>query len=489
VVTTAAVHDGRIGRYKLVKRLAVGGMADIYLAQEMSPRGYQRTCVVKTIRADLVDEDDLIQMLMEEARIASCLKHDNIVELYEVGEEDGTHFLSMEFVFGRDLGQIRDRCLDLGQKIPYEHIVTILADVLDALYYAHHKATYQGKPLQVIHRDVSPQNIIVGFDGGVKLLDFGLAKAAAQLSRTRAGVLKGKYAYMSPEQVNFEGVDQRADIFSTGIVLWEMLTQRRLFFRSSDYETVKAVMACVVPFARAIRNDVPWWLSWIAFRALRRNPRWRYGDATKMGKALLNQDPRERSVAKDALAEWMNQLFREELHIRERSLVRAMSNPGRHREILDAGFELIEEATELDLRIRRHSSTSPSGSRPVPRMDSETATVGMGFVAATLGTWRWFILVLSAIVFLGIATGVYLGAAQSYGYLSVTASSPDVHIVIGGKALGNAPVENIPVLPGRYQVIGAIGGETETIEVEVVAGQREEVRLHLPKPPKRRAHK
>src|SRR5688572_3629135 len=245
-------------------------MADIYLAQEVGPRGYERTVVVKTIRADLVDEEDLISMLMEEARIASCLRHDNIVELYEVGEEAGTHFLAMEFVFGRDLGQIRDRCLDLGQRFPYEHIATIVCDVLDALYYAHHKATYQGKPLAVIHRDVSPQNIIIGFDGSVKLLDFGLAKAAAQLSRTRAGVLKGKYAYMSPEQVNFEGVDQRADIFSAGTVLWEMLTQRRLFFRASDYETVKAVMACVVPFPRAIRNDIPWHLSWVAYRALRR---------------------------------------------------------------------------------------------------------------------------------------------------------------------------------------------------------------------------
>src|SRR5262245_22002052 len=244
-MTTAAVAEGRIGRYKLIKRLAVGGMADIFLAQEVGPRGYERTCVVKTIRADLVDEEDLIAMLMEEAHIASCLKHENIIELYEVGEEAGTHYLAMEFVFGRDLGQIRDRCLDLGQRLPYEHIITILSDVLDALFYAHHDATYQGKPLAVIHRDVSPQNVIIGFDGSVKLLDFGLAKAAAQLSRTRAGVLKGKYAYMSPEQVNFEKVDQRADIFSAGIVLWEMLTQRRLFYRPSEYETVKAVMACV----------------------------------------------------------------------------------------------------------------------------------------------------------------------------------------------------------------------------------------------------
>ncbi len=473
-MSTAAVSEGRIGKYRLIKRLAVGGMADIYLAQEVGVRGYERTCVVKTIRADLVDEEDLISMLMEEARIASCLKHDNIVELYEVGEEAGTHYMAMEFVFGRDLGQIRDRCLELGQRIPNEHVATILADVLDALYYAHHDARYQGKPLAVIHRDVSPQNILIGFDGSVKLLDFGLAKAAAQLSRTRAGVLKGKYAYMSPEQVNFAGVDQRADIFSAGIVLWEMLTQKRLFYRPSEYETVKSVIACEVPFPRAVRADIPWSLSWVAYRALRRNPRWRYGDAVKMRIALLRNDERQRSEARKELATWMHDLFQEELQIREHALVRAIANPGKHRELQDAGFELIEEATEHDFKLRRPSV-------PPKRSRSNLSGAHEGLVAAALGTWKWFALVLAAIIFLGIATGVYLGAAQSYGYVSVFAESEGVRIVVGGKSFGDAPVENIPVLPGRYQVIGSSSGDTEIIEIDVQAGEREAVRLKLPK--------
>ena len=144
-------------------------MADIWLAQEFGPRGYERTAVVKTIRADLTDEEELIQMLVEEARIAACLEHPNIVELYEVGQEEETHYLAMEFVFGRDLRQIRDHCLEHKLKIPHEHIVTIIAGVLDALHYAYNEATYEGRPMRVIHRDVSPQNIIVGFDGTVKL--------------------------------------------------------------------------------------------------------------------------------------------------------------------------------------------------------------------------------------------------------------------------------------------------------------------------------
>jgi serine/threonine protein kinase len=485
VVSTAALSDGRIGRYKLIKRLAAGGMADIYLAQETSPRGYVRTVVVKTIRSDLVDEEELISMLMEEARIASCLEHDNIVRLYEVGEERGTHYLAMEFVFGRDLGQIRDRCDELGQHIPFEHIATILGDVLDALYYAHHDAKYQGKPLAVIHRDVSPQNILVGFDGSVKLLDFGLAKAAAQLSRTRAGVLKGKYAYMSPEQVNFEGVDQRADIFSVGIVLWEMLTQRRLFYRSSDYETVKAVMACLVPFPRALRKDVPWSLAWVAYRALRRSPRWRYADATRMREALRRSDLRTRVVAHEELAEWVGQLFQEELQLREHALVRAFSDPGKRREIQDAGFELIEEATEP--HVEAQAARSSKKRKPSSRWATMPAGL-VGLVFRTLGTWKWFILVMGAIVFLGVATGVYLGASQSYGYISVSAGSSDVHVVIGGKPVGRVPIQDVPILPGRYQVVGSVGDETEVIEVEVQAGQREEVRIHLPRRARRPAN-
>src|SRR5688572_14231127 len=389
MVAPAQTNEGRVGRYRLIKRLAVGGMADIYLAQQYGKRGYERTVVVKTIRADLVDEEDLVSMLMEEARIAACLRHDNIVELYEVGEEGNTQFLAMEFVFGRDLGQIRDRCQEKGIRFPSEHISTVLIDTLDALYYAHHKAkTEDGKPLNVIHRDVSPQNIIIGFDGSVKLLDFGLAKAAAQISRTRAGVLKGKYAYMSPEQVNFRGVDNRADIFSVGVILWEMMTQQRLFYRVSDYETVKAVMSCSVPFPKTVQADLPWDLSWVAWRSLRKNPRWRYKDAKRMRASLVKADLRTRAQARDQLAEWMAYLFEEQLASRDLALRRARNDPTRHRQILDSGFELLEEVTDPDLRLRP--------GRPTPAQGKAQPSTGLiGVAAAVLGTRRWFLVVFA----------------------------------------------------------------------------------------------
>ncbi len=473
MVAPAQTNEGRIGRYRLIKRLAVGGMADIYLAQQYGKRGYERTVVVKTIRADLVDEEDLISMLMEEARIASCLRHDNIVELYEVGEEGNTQFLAMEFVFGRDLGQIRDKCQEKGVRFPAEHIATIMIDVLDALYYAHHKArTEDGRPLNVIHRDVSPQNIIVGFDGSVKLLDFGLAKAAAQISRTRAGVLKGKYAYMSPEQVNFRGVDQRADIFSVGVILWEMMTQQRLFYRVSDYETVKAVMTCSVPFPKTVQADLPWGLSWVAWRSLRKNPRWRYGDALRMKTSLEEADLRTRAQARDQLAEWVAYLFEEQLASRDLALRRARNDPTRHRQILDSGFELLEEVTDPDLRLRP--------ARPgLEKAHVQPATGLLGMAAAVLGTWRWFLLVFAALVFLSVAAGVYIGSSYDgrYGYLHVEADTADVAVVVGGKALGEAPVDGIPVIPGRHRITGRWGDQVRTIEVRVKPGESRTVRL------------
>lgn len=486
-MSVAIGNDGRIGRYRLVKRLAVGGMADIWLGQEFGPRGYDRTVVVKTIRSDLVEDEDLIPMLIEEARIARCLKHENIVELHEVGEENGTHFLSMEFVFGRDLRQIRDRCLELGARVPQHHIAAILSGVLDALYYAYHEATFEGRPLHVIHRDVSPQNIIVGFDGTVKLLDFGIAKAAAQLSRTRAGVLKGKYAYMSPEQVDFRELDQRADVFGAGIVLWEMLTEQRLFYRPSEYETVKAVVACEVPFARSVNGGVPWQLAWIAHRALRRNPRWRYRDARRMRAALHRWDPRPASVMRDGLAAWMGQIFGEELALREQALARARREPTRHRQIQDAGLELIDES----LRPRRESSgPSEVGAQIAPRPrgpmgETPTEERPVGFFVRALTSWRWFLATLGVLVFLGVSCGVYWGTfygggGPEYAYVSVLAESSDVQVIIGDRNVGHAPVKNVVVLPGRHRIVGIAGDEREAVEIVVPAGQRETVRLSIP---------
>ena len=401
---------GRIGKYDLVKRLAAGGMADIWLAQEFTQRGYERTAVVKTIRGDLVDEEDLIQMLFDEARIARCLKHENIVELYEVGEEDNTHYMAMEFVFGRDLRQIRDLCLERGVRIPNEHVVTILICVLNALQYAYHEATYDGRPLNVIHRDVSPQNIIIGFDGQVKLLDFGIAKASAQLSRTRAGVLKGKYGYMSPEQVDLKPLDQRADLFSAGIVLWEMLTLQRLFYRKNEYETVRAVLDCRIPFARTIKKDIDWRLAMVAFRALQKRASWRYRSAEHMVETLKKWQGYKPKGAHARLADWLSDLYSDNLRARDANLLRVTEEPTMHRRIRDAGFELVEEPTyrgDRPLPPAKQARTSTKVHEPRGRAG------WMGLISSIVEEGKGFYAVLLLIIVTALAVGVFLANIQA----------------------------------------------------------------------------
>ena len=405
-------NAGRIGGFELIKRLAVGGMADIWLAQEFTTRGYERTAVVKTIRGDLIDEEDLIQMLFDEARIARCLKHENIVELYDVGEEQDTHYLAMEFVFGRDLRQIRDLCLEHHIRIPFEHVITIMVAVLEALQYAYHEATYNGQLLNVIHRDVSPQNIIIGFDGRVKLLDFGIAKATAQLSRTRAGVLKGKYGYMSPEQVDLKVLDQRADLFSAGIVMWEMLTFKRLFYRTNEYETVRAVLDCRIPFPRSVRADIPWRLALITFRALQRNPRWRYKDASLMAEALRSWPEWDAENAHANLAEWMADLYSDNLRARDASLLRVTQEPTMHRRIRDAGFELVEEPTHRGEQFPLRSDAHSLGAFTVTsKLNPPSTRHGfLSLIVSALEEGRWFYVVFVVLIGLAFAIGTYLAS-------------------------------------------------------------------------------
>ena len=317
---------------------------------------------------------------------------------------------------------------------------------------------------------------MVGFDGQVRLLDFGLAKATAEASKTRAGVLKGKYAYMSPEQAEGGSIDVRSDLFSAGIVLWELLTLRRLFWRGSDMETMRAVSTCRVPFVRGARLDVPWSVAWSSFRALRRW-RWvRFGSAASMRHALLMGETRSTADAHNELADWLSQLFESELRLREAALTKVRHEPQRFRQVRDAGFELVEEATEPGVR-RRPGFV-------LPLVPSGMASGGwMLWVAAVLGTWRWFLPVFLSFVLLCAAAGVYLGrshASAEHGYLYVFSDEAGVRVMVGGTEVGQAPVQRIAVLPGSHRITGRRGNRVTSVQVTVLAGENRVVQLRFP---------
>ncbi|MBI3184428.1 MAG: serine/threonine protein kinase [Myxococcales bacterium] len=267
------------GRYQLLKKIASGGMGQIFLARAAGERGFEKLLVIKRILPHLLEDEEFFTMFFDEARVSARLNHPNIVQIFDLGEVEGSHFLAMEYVPGEDLRRLDKLLRSMEQSIPLGLACRIIADAAAGLDYAHKARDSQGQPLGIVHRDVSPQNILVGFDGGVKLIDFGVAKAAGRGQQTATGILKGKYAYMSPEQVDGLEIDHRSDIFALGIVFWEILTAKRLFKGESDLTTMRLVKDCSVPPPSRVSSELPPAIDEIILKALARNRDQRYPDA------------------------------------------------------------------------------------------------------------------------------------------------------------------------------------------------------------------
>ena len=217
-----------MGDYVVLKRVAIGGMAEIFLARREGMGGFDRLVVLKRILPEYAHDPEFVRMFLNEARIAATLHHSNIVQVHGIGEEHGQVFFAMEFLHGEDLSRVLSRANQIGRPPQLDGVLTIASAVCAGLHYAHERTGPDGTSLGIVHRDVSPHNVFVTYDGSIKLLDFGIAKASTSFGKTRTGVLKGKVAYMSPEQAYSQPVDRRSDIFCMGILLWELTTGRRL---------------------------------------------------------------------------------------------------------------------------------------------------------------------------------------------------------------------------------------------------------------------
>ncbi len=279
----------RFGEYQLLKKLATGGMAEIWLARQSGPEGFEKLLVVKRILPHLAENGEFVKMFLDEARIAARLNHPNIVQIFDLGAQDDTYFIAMEYIHGEDVRRTWKRADAAGKPIPVPLVCRIIMDASAGLDYAHKKTDQAGKPLDIVHRDISPQNILVTFEGGVKVVDFGIAKAADQATVTRSGVLKGKYSYMSPEQASGIKLDSRSDIFALGVVLYELLTTTRLFKRSNDIQTLNAVTECqVTPPSKVKPERVPASLDPVVMKALAKSPADRWQSASELQAALEN---------------------------------------------------------------------------------------------------------------------------------------------------------------------------------------------------------
>lgn len=273
-------------RYHVIERIDAGGMAEVFKANSTSLQGFEKLVAIKRILPKLAKNERFIRMFLDEAKLSLHLSHTNCVQVFDLGLADNTYFIVMEFVDGVNLKHVVEESRAKKQAIPVEQACYVALEICKGLAHAHRKTDQKGNHLQIVHRDISPPNILISNEGEVKITDFGLAKAKSQVETTDPGVVKGKFGYLSPEAAHGEDVDARTDIFAIGILLWEMLTGTRLFLGETDLETLQQVRANNVPPPSNYRNDIPPRLEEIIDRTLDSNLQTRYGSVEELGRAL-----------------------------------------------------------------------------------------------------------------------------------------------------------------------------------------------------------
>jgi serine/threonine protein kinase len=367
---SASMHDplgvGKtVGRYELIHRLGHGGMAAVFLGRATGRAGFEKLVAVKVIHPHLAAEPEFVEMFLFEARIAARLHHPHVVEIHDLGDDDGVFFMVMEYVEGETLASVLRQLRKQGEQLPLSAVLQVMADACEGLAAAHDLTDADGRRMHLVHRDVSPHNLLVSMDGRVKVVDFGIAKATGRRSSTRTGQLRGKLAYMSPEQAGGGSIDHRTDLFALGAVLWELLAGERLFTAETESETLARVTACEVPDIRARRGDVPEGVATLVDRALARDPAARFATAQEMLREVRAQlralegdvDPRA------DLAVVMDRLFAARVAY-IRAGVRRAAESGTPRERAANDPVAVDDETKVGERPQERSSGSGSVVRP-----------------------------------------------------------------------------------------------------------------------------
>jgi serine/threonine protein kinase len=324
----------QFGKYTVVRPLGAGGMSTVHLAEVRDQPGPRRSLALKRLSAAAAARATLRQSFIDEARLMSYLHHPNIVETFEAGKIRDTYYIAMEHVPGPALKELIEHCKETIGLIPAAITLSLAAQICDALDHAHHRCDEHGAPLGIIHRDVSPANVLVSETGLAKLIDFGLAKARSSTANTGEGVIKGKFNYVAPEYLGGK-LDARADLWAVGVIMYEMLTSRRLFDAPDDFETLARVRKLPIPRPSRANPLVSETLDEIVMRALEREPRRRWQTAAQLRDALNDEIARPgNAVDNDALAEWVRWVFTQE--------------PGTEKSGISMLAEIAEAPIELD---------------------------------------------------------------------------------------------------------------------------------------------
>jgi serine/threonine protein kinase len=356
-----AWRDDHYGPYRLLDRIAVGGMAEVFKAKRSGVEGFEKIVAMKRILPHLSDNKEFVDMFVDEAKMVAGLTHPNIVQIFDLGRIDTSYYIAMEYVHGRDLRSILKRAKEKGLRMPLDLCLRIVGQVCSALEYAHRKKDERGRAMKIVHRDVSPQNILISFEGDVKLTDFGIAKAATKASSTDRGALRGKLLYMSPEQAWGRSMDRRSDLFSLGIVLYEMLTDQKPFLGGgTEMSILEMVRQCRIEAPRKMNPRVPESLDAVVMKSLGREPEDRYQDAGEMHRALDKVLRERQPPSASELARFMEVLF--DRHEREEAVPEEHPS-GEHRvgsgehltgsEDVDDGITALPDPMSVDVLLKR----------------------------------------------------------------------------------------------------------------------------------------
>lgn len=358
-ISTAPAASRIFGKFRLLANLGSGGMGEVFLALSRNTlAGVHKLIVIKRLRHFAEDEvrSEARQMFLNEARLATLLNHPNIVQTNDVGVEDGHMYLTMEYLEGQPLNAIVKAAKTKQTRLDDAILIKIISDALAGLHYAHDLRDYDGTPLSIVHRDLSPHNLFVTYEGVAKVVDFGIAKSAGS-SKTEQGVIKGKFAYMAPEQAADEKVDRRADVFVMGIVLWELLTGERLVYRRNDVQTVNRLLNDKFSPPSSVRSDIVPELDAIIMKALAKDPAERYQSAREMREALEEYlIARSHPVRQEAIGPLISELFKEERTVMRERIRQCIATA--------PDDSAMDNLPALSARPLDSLTSTPSGSRP-----------------------------------------------------------------------------------------------------------------------------
>ncbi len=464
----ASFQPESFGKYYLVDKIAVGGMAEIFKAKSFGHGGFEKLLVIKRILPHISEKEEFVEMFVDEAKVSVALQHANIIQTYDFGKVHDNWFIAMECVEGKDVKGLLRKLAQRRRLLPIEFAVYLAHEVTKGLDYAHRRANLQGHELGIVHRDMSPSNVLISYEGEAKIADFGIAKATTNAYNTKDGVLKGKFEYMSPEQAMGQAIDRRSDIFSCGIILYECLTGRRLFKSDSDVQTLERIKACDLDPPSTLNPGIPARLDEIVMRALARQREDRYQEAREFQNDLLEfLYPATPDLTRQSFSHFLQELFSEEI----------ASERARLEEGTRVAMEIHNQEPDLDLEPEWEeqrttaSHTMPSGANPVPVGPRWPVLVLVGVLSAAL------LLVGGWVAATLLAQPPPLAEQVETGRLLVQVGVVS-EVLVDGELVGTGQQVSVSdIEPGAHLLeLRAEGYETWSDQITVEAGEK----LRLP---------